>query len=184
MWVQFAVGVTLGGVYPFGMKFIVSWDPLRAGQSLGLLVSMLTLNTVLPHGIQMIDGAISWVEIILTSSVLAVFAAVALYLVGDGPHLKVKPGAPNVAYQHVFSAFRLAHSRASAFGYFGHMREPYAFWTLAPVLLIPILSYNGPLSPAQAPGWAFAVIAMGAIGCTVGGVLSRKVGSAKVACRP
>ena len=178
---RFAVGIALAGIYPFGMKLIVSWDPLRAGQSLGLLVGMLTLGTALPHGIRMIGGAISWEGVILTSSVFAVFAAVVIHLLGDGPHLKVKRRAPNVAYQHVFSAFRLAHFRASAIGYFGHMWEFYAFWTLVPVLLIPILSQSGPPSPAHAPGWAFAVIAMGSIGCAVGGTLSRRIGSAKVA---
>lgn len=181
MWFRFAVGITLAGIYPLGMKLIVSWDPTRAGQSLGWLVGMLTLGTALPHGIRMIGGAISWEAVILTSSALAVVGAVVIAFLGDGPHLKVKSRAPNVARQHVFSAFRVADFRASAFGYFGHMWELYAFWTLVPVLLVPVLSRDGAPSPALASGWAFGVIAMGTIGCFAGGVLSRRFGSAKVA---
>ena len=181
MWFRFAVGITLAGIYPLGMKLIVSWDPLRAGQSLGLLVGMLTLGTALPHGIRMMGGAISWQGVILTSSALAVIGAVVIALLGDGPHLKVKSRVSNATHQHVFSAFRVPDFRASAFGYFGHMWELYAFWTLVPVLLVPVLSREGASSPALISGWAFAVIAMGTIGCSAGGVLSRRFGSAKVA---
>lgn len=182
MWFRFAVGISLAGIYPFGMKLIVSWDPQRAGQSLGLLVGMLTLGTALPHGVRMIGSAIPWEVVILTSSALAVIAAVVILLLGDGPHLKVERRVPNAAPKHVFSAFLIADFRASALGYFGHMWELYAFWTLVPLLLIPILGHNGAPSPAQTSGWAFAVIAMGTIGCIAGGALSKRVGSAKVAC--
>ena len=54
---RFAVGLALAGTYPIGMKLIVSWDPGRAEQSLGLLVGRLTLGTALPHGIRMLGGS-------------------------------------------------------------------------------------------------------------------------------
>ena len=181
MWFRFAVGVTLAGIYPLGMKLIVSWDPQRAGQSLGLLVGMLTLGTALPHGIRTLGGSISWQAVILTSSALALIGAVVIALLGDGPHLRLKNRTSNVANKHVLSAFRVADFRASAFGYFGHMWELYAFWTLVPLLLLPVLGGTGTSTSASVSGWAFAVIAMGTLGCIAGGVLSRRVGSAKVA---
>ena len=62
-----------------------------------------------------------------------------------------------------FSAFRVPAFRASACGYFGHMWELYAFWTLVPLLLLPVLA--GPqaqaVASADVSGWAFAVIAIG-----------------------
>ncbi len=61
------------------------------------------------------------------------------------------------------------------------MWELYAFWTLVPLLLLPMLSPTGTPAPASVSGWAFLVIAMGTIGCIAGGVLSRRAGSAKVA---
>ena len=87
---RFAVGLSLAGIYPLGMKLIVSWDPERAGQSLGLLVGMLTLGTALPHGIRMAGAALSWQAVILASSALALVGAAIIGLLGDGPHLKRK----------------------------------------------------------------------------------------------
>jgi len=179
MWFRFAVGLSLAGIYPLGMKLIVSWDPERAGQSLGLLVGMLTLGTALPHGIRMVGGAISWQAVILASSVLALIGAGTIGLLGDGPHLRGKPRVEGGAHPHVLSAFRVPDFRASAFGYFGHMWELYAFWTLVPLLLLSVLP-DAAHAPARVSGWAFLIIAMGTIGCIGGGILSRR-GSARVA---
>ena len=181
MGLRFAVGIALAGIYPLGMKLIVSWDPARAGQSLGLLVGMLTLGTALPHGIRMLGGGVSWQAVILASSALALVAAVVIGLLGDGPHLKLKGRASNVTRTSVLSAFSLPDFRASAFAYFGHMWELYAFWTLVPLLLLPVLGRDGAPDPATLSGWAFAVIAMGTLGCIAGGVISQKIGSARVA---
>ena len=49
---RFAVGLTLAGIYPVGMKLVVGWAPERAGQTLAWLVGMLTLGTALPHGLR------------------------------------------------------------------------------------------------------------------------------------
>jgi MFS family permease len=181
MGLRFAVGIALAGIYPLGMKLIVSWDPARAGQSLGLLVGMLTLGTALPHGIRMLGGGVSWQAVILASSGLALVAAVVIGLLGDGPHLKLKARASNVTRTSVLSAFSLPDFRASAFAYFGHMWELYAFWTLVPLLLLPVVGRDGAPDPATLSGWAFATIAMGTLGCIAGGWISLRVGSARVA---
>lgn len=181
MGLRFAVGIALAGIYPLGMKLIVSWDPARAGQSLGLLVGMLTLGTALPHGIRMLGGGVSWQAVILASSALALVAAVVIGLLGDGPHLKLKARASNVTRTSVLSAFSLPDFRASAFAYFGHMWELYAFWTLVPLLLLPVVGRDGAPDPATLSGWAFATIAMGTLGCIAGGWISLRVGSARVA---
>ncbi len=179
---RFMVGLALAGIYPLGMKLIVSWDPQRAGQSLGLLVGMLTLGTALPHGIRMLGGtSVSWQQVILTSSLLALVGAGLIVWLGDGPHLKLKPRAAAGANRQVLSAFRVPAFRASALGYFGHMWELYAFWTLVPLLLLPVLDRDSVAAPTEVSGWAFAVIAAGAIGCIAGGVISRRMGSARVA---
>jgi MFS family permease len=178
---RFAVGIALAGIYPLGMKLIVSWDPGRAGQSLGLLVGMLTLGTALPHGIRMLGGSLPWQAVILTSSALALVGAVVIGRLGDGPYLKLTVRRAMVLGPSVWSAFRIPDFRASAFGYFGHMWELYAFWTLVPLLLLPVLGRNGSAESSVVSGWAFATIAMGTLGCIAGGVISRKVGSGKVA---
>ncbi len=182
MALRFAVGLSLAGIYPLGMKLVVSWAPQRAGQSLGLLVGMLTLGTALPHGVRAAGANLSWQGVILASSILALLAATLIGLLGDGPHLKPQPAANGVPAKrpHVLSAFQRPAFRASALGYFGHMWELYAFWTLVPLLLAPIVNTAG-TEPRAVSGWAFAVIAVGALGCIGGGVLSRRIGSARVA---
>ncbi len=174
---RFAVGLSLAGIYPLGMKLIVSWDPAGAGRSLGLLVGMLTLGTALPHGIRMAGANLPWQQVILASSVLALAAAALVLSQGDGPHLRRGKGAPHPD-GHVMRAVRVPEYRASALGYFGHMWELYAFWTIVPLLVAGVIA--SPPGPAVS-GWAFAVIGAGALGCIGGGVLSQRMGSARVA---
>ena len=178
---RFATGVALAGIYPVGMKLVVSWAPERSGEALGWLVGMLTLGTALPHAVRAAGGGWSWNMIVLTSSMLALAAAAMVLRLGDGPHLKVSGtrGAPR--WGGVMQAFRIPAFRASALGYFGHMWELYAFWTLVPFLLAPVLARGGRGAPLEVSAWSFAVIGAGALGCVAGGRLSRGVGGARVA---
>ncbi|WP_035867932.1 MFS transporter [Cupriavidus sp. SK-3] len=178
---RFAVGLALAGIYPLGMKLVVSWDPLRAGQSLGLLVGMLTLGTALPHGIRALGASVPWQSVMLTSSCLALLAALLVGLLGDGPHVQPRGIGPLVRGAQVLQAFRVPAFRASAFGYFGHMWELYTFWTLVPLLLAPVLAHGTAAAPGTISAWAFSVIGVGALGSIAGGMLSRHVGSARVA---
>jgi MFS family permease len=172
---RFVTGVALAGVYPLGMKLVVSWAPDRAGETLGWLVGMLTLGTALPHGIRALGVGWDWQLVVSVSSVLAVVAAVMIGLLGDGPHLPA-PTRGGVRFGAVLEAFRVRGYRGAALGYFGHMWELYAFWTLVPLLLLPVLSASGDVSAAT-----FVIIGLGALGCVLGGRWSRRVGSARVA---
>lgn len=176
---RFAVGFCLAGVYPLGMKLVVSWVPERAGAALAQLVGMLTLGTALPHGIRLAGTGWSWQATILVSSVLALLAAVMIFRLGDGPHLKRQHGAPPLRLGRVFLAYAERQFRASALGYFGHMWELYAFWALTPALIV--LSGLANPGTTQVSGLAFAVIGIGALGCLFGGWWSQRIGSARVA---
>src|SRR5690606_17779559 len=57
---RFVVGLALAGVYPWGMKLVVSWVPQHAGAALAWLVGMLTLGTALPHGVRALDVGWGW----------------------------------------------------------------------------------------------------------------------------
>jgi MFS family permease len=173
------VGLCLAGIYPLGMKMVIGWRRQDAGMALGLLVGMLTLGTALPHGIRAAGAGLSWQAVVLTSSLLSMAAAAAIVWLGDGPHLP-KAAAAERAWGQVWSAFRVPAFRASAFGYFGHMWELYAFWTVAPFLLAQLAGSVG-ASPAAVSALSFTVIAAGALGCIGGGILSRRFGSARVA---
>ncbi|MCF8483422.1 MAG: MFS transporter [Rhodospirillum sp.] len=180
LFLRFLVGVCLAGIYPLGMKLIVSWAPDRAGTALSLLVGMLVLGTALPHLSRLLGAEVSWRWAILASSVLAVFAAGLVGGLGEGPHLRHARKATGAPRLEVITAFGVPRFRAAALGYFGHMWELYAFWTLLPLLVgravdDPALAWLG------VSGLSFAVIAIGAFGCFLGGMVSRRVGGARVA---
>ncbi|HVH86561.1 MAG TPA: MFS transporter, partial [Terriglobales bacterium] len=179
LWLRFITGFSLAGIYPMGMKLVVGWAPNKAGQALGWLVGMLTLGTALPHLVRGASGACPWQGVVSISSVLAAVAALMVVGLGDGPHLPLRRGR---GIGNVFAAFRVPAFRAAAFGYFGHMWELYAFWTITPLLVGSIL--------AERQGWhvqwavsliSFAVIGIGALSCVVGGHFSQHYGSARVA---
>ncbi len=176
---RFAVGLCLAGVYPLGMKLVVSWVPERAGAALAQLVGMLTLGTALPHGIRLAGAGWSWQATILVSSALALIAAALIFRLGDGPHLKRRHDAPPLRLGRVFYTFSRREFRASALGYFGHQWELYAFWTLVPSLLV--VSGLAAVQTAALSGLSFAIIAIGALGCVLGGWWSQRAGSARVA---
>ncbi len=178
---RFLTGVALAGVYPLGMKLVVGWAPQRAGEVLGWLVGMLTVGTALPHLVRATGSDWPWSHVVLASSALALLGAVMVLWLGDGPHFKATGKAARIRFGAVREAFRIPAYRASAFGYFGHMWELYAFWTLAPFLLAALANGDGNARAIDIPLWAFFIIGTGGIGCVLGGWLSRHIGSARVA---
>ena len=177
---RFATGFALAGVYPIGMKLVVSWAPQHTGHALGWLVGMLTLGTALPHLLRSIGAALDWRLVILASSALALIASALVLRLGDGPHLpRSRPSGLSLGA--VFTAFRLPDFRASALGYFGHMWELYAFWTITPLLVKGALQGTAFDARATVAFIAFLVIGIGALGCVAGGMASRHWGSARVA---
>jgi MFS family permease len=170
---RFVTGLALAGVYPLGMKLVVSWAPDRAGAALGWLVGALTAGTATPFFARSIGGDVYWREAVLASSVLALVGAGLVVTVGEGPAVRARSG---FAWGRVWAVFRVPAFRASALGYFGHMWELYAFWALVPAL-VELLGITGP--------WRWLatgiVIAAGAIGCVAGGRVSRTHGSRIVA---
>ncbi|MDA0189789.1 MAG: MFS transporter, partial [Proteobacteria bacterium] len=162
---RFAVGLSLAGVYPLGMKLVVGWEPERAGAARAGLVA---LGTTWP-----------WQAPILTASLLAAIAAILILRLGDGPHLKRGHGAPAITLGGVFRAFRIPEFRASALGYFGHQWELYAMWTLTPMLVTRSGLHDALGLPV--PALAFAIIGIGALGCVLGGRFTTRIGSARVA---
>ena len=183
---RFAVGLCLAGIYPLGMKMIVQWVGGRPAAALGWLVGMLTLGTAMPHALRASGASWPWEAVLIASSLLALVGAVLVAFLGDGPFAAPPRQAGGVDAPRpgaVWQVFRLPTFRASAFGYFGHMWELYAFWSVLPWLCQPIaaaLARRGDGAPSVAL-LSFAVIAAGGIGCVLGGQWSRRIGSARVA---
>ncbi len=183
---RFAVGLCLAGIYPLGMKMIVQWVGGRPAAALGWLVGMLTLGTAMPHALRASGASWPWETVLIASSLLALAGAALVVFLGDGPFAAPlrRPGAGDATRPGaVWQVFRVPTFRASAFGYFGHMWELYAFWSVLPWLCQPIavaLARRGDGAPSVAL-LSFAVIAVGGVGCVLGGQWSRRIGSARVA---
>ena len=184
---RFVVGLCLAGIYPLGMKMIVQWVGGRPAAALGWLVGMLALGTAMPHALRASGASWPWQAVVFASSALALIGAAVVVLLGDGPFAPAPVPAPTrrgAGRASVWPVFRLPGFRASALGYFGHMWELYAFWSVLPWLCQPIAAALGQRAGSQAPSVAllsFGVIAVGAVGCVLGGQWSRRVGSARVA---
>ena len=170
---RFATGFFLAGIYPVGMKIASGWYRSGLGNALGFLVGALVLGTAFPHLLKELGHAWPWQQVLGGVSLIAALGGVLMYLlVPDGPHLaKAAPFDPRA----LAAVFASRGFRASAFGYFGHMWELYAFWAFVPLALL-----------ACAPGhslslWSFIVIGAGVFGCVGGGLVSLRAGSARVA---
>lgn len=175
---RFIVGLSLAGIYPLGMKLVIGWTKGAAGGTLALLVGMLTLGTALPHGIRGLGAGVPWQAAMLAASILALLGGLMVLRLGDGPHLARPSSIRRLSPGAVLSAFRIPDFRSAALGYFGHMWELYAFWTLTPFLIL--LAAPG-LAPEDVSRLSFAVIGAGTLGCILGGVVSARWGSARVA---
>ncbi|MBM4095949.1 MAG: MFS transporter [Planctomycetes bacterium] len=160
---RFLTGISLAGVYPLGMKLVVSWFPDKAPQALGWLVGALVLGTASPWLLRAVTGSGGRAGAIIPwASTAALLAGLAVLVRGDGPHLKRSAG---ISWRGLAGAWASRQYRSALGGYLGHMVELYAFWALVPTLA----ARAGFSSP-----WAvFGVVAMGAAGCVLGGHLAR-----------
>ncbi|MEM7160301.1 MAG: MFS transporter [Myxococcota bacterium] len=171
---RFATGVFLAGIYPVGMKLAASWYQRGLGHAIGLLVGALVLGTAFPHLLK--TTALPWRPVIISASVLALLGGIVVAVgVPEGPHVKRQRGFDP---RRAVAVFRHAGFLRAAFGYFGHMWELYALWAFVPWALTMAWPQ---LSPEGVSLGSFAVIAVGAIGCVVGGLVSLRRGSARVA---
>lgn len=175
---RFLTGICLAGIYPIGMKLVVSWSPKHTGSALSWLLGMLTLGTALPHLMRGATLNLAWQWPLLMSSILALLGGILILVLGDGPHLPV-----SIQKAHLFeglSALKFPEFRAIAGGYFGHCWELYAFWMLTPLLVTREIA-RMETSTAFIPWISFCIIAIGLLGCIWGGWLSKRFGSFYVA---
>jgi MFS family permease len=182
---RFATGAFLAGVYPVGMKLMVSWSP-PAGRALamGVLIGSLTLGSALPH---LIDGLwrLNW-RAVLVAAAAAAFAGaiVAGALVRPGPQFPPVGGTGRPRYALAMFADR--GPRLVNLAYFGHMWELYALWTWLPAFLAASGTATTGLPASAIPGRpgieAFLAIGVaGLAGCLIGGWAADRLGRAATA---
>lgn len=175
---RFLTGFFIAGIYPIGMKIAAEWFREDLGRAMGYLLAALVAGTAFPHLLKSLGQTLPWGAVILTVSATAAFGGlVMIFMVPDGPYVTKGARFDPMAVRVIF---RSAKFRASAFGYFGHMWELYTFWAFVPVILAAHVG-SGTTGRLDIPLWAFFVIASGCFGCAVGGILTTRFGSARVA---
>lgn len=158
-------GVCLAGVYPVGMKMMVSWSAAsRRGLLMGILLAALTLGSSIPHLLGTLPMA--WRPLLGAGAGLTMIGALLALGARPGPHLqrsrsRLQPG-------YVLEMFRDPVQRRVNLGYFGHMWELYALWTWAPLFVIASGAAE-PSSAALGLGVFLAMGVAGVAGCIAGG---------------
>ena len=166
-------GFCLAGIYPVGMKIAAMWFPRGLGGALGWLVGALVLGSASPHALRALGADWDWTTVF--ACVAAATAASGLAVAWVVPEPVPAAAVSRLRLGALASLWRDARLRASACGYFGHMWELYTVWVLVPMVLATRLA------GAALSAWAFAVLAVGALGCVAGGLLAPRFGSARVA---
>ncbi len=146
---------------------MATWFRRGRGTALGILVGALTLGSALPHLVNALGG-LDWQTVVYATSALTLAGGLLALAVRDGPY----PFPPATFDPHqARRVFANRGVRLASLGYFGHMWELYAMWAWFVVFYSTAVAGG-----AEAAYATFAVIAAGAVGCWVGGILGDRIG--------
>jgi MFS family permease len=169
-------GVCLAGVYPPAMKMAATWFSGRRGLAIGAVVGALTIGKALPYLVHALPG-VGISQVVLSASAAGVAAALLVaMLYRDGPAPFPRRPFDLALVRAVLSDTQY---RQVLGGYSGHMLELYACWIWIPSFLAASAAARGTDVVASAPSvslLSFLVIAAGAVGCLLGGLVADRVG--------
>lgn len=169
-------GAAQAAAYPVALKLIAGWFRRDRGLATGTIIGALTLGTASPLLFRAVGLAagLDWQAVIVTASV-ACFVGAAVVAVGvrTGPF---DVPAPRFSLRIAARAFAEPSVRLANAGYLGHMWELFAMWTWVPVFFVASLAAAGIRDEAMASIAAFAVVAIGGLGCVAAGAVADRVG--------
>jgi MFS family permease len=170
---RFITGAFLAAVYPPAIKAMTAWFRTGRGLALGVMIGALTVGSALPHLINALGGLDWQATLVIASALTLLGGLIAERICVPGPDSV--PAAPFDPSQFGVILRNRSFRLASA-GYFGHMWELYAMWAWIAAFYGDVFRTSRSASLA-----AFAVIAIGAAGSVVAGVLSDRRSRASAA---
>lgn len=173
-------GVLLAGVYPIAVKLLAQWFPQRRGTALGILIAALTMGSAFPHLLRGFFSSLDWQLVVMSSSLLALFAAcIVQFYLQDAPIAVQKS---TFSLRHLKQVIQNKRLMLANYGYLGHMWELYAMWTWLPAFFAASFAVQAPHTSMQLIALcSFVAIGIaGGIGCVVGGIAADKIGQANV----
>jgi MFS family permease len=172
---RFATGMCMAGIYPVGMKLAAGWATANMGLLMGALVGAVTLGSAMPHLFYAFTN-VGWEIPVALASSCAIMAALAIHAVRLGPkHAK----SMTFRWTDLKSLLSNKPILLAQGGYLGHMWELYAMWAWLGSFLVWALPASGlkiELGHASISLITFLVMATGAIGCFLAGLLADRIG--------
>lgn len=172
---RFATGVCMAGVYPVGMKLAAGWSSGNMGLLMGALVGAVTLGSAMPH-LFYAFVSVGWQIPVALASGCAIAAAAAIHFVQLGPkHAK----SMTFRWADLKALLRNKPILLAQGGYLGHMWELYAMWAWLGSFFVWALPASGleiELGHSLISLVTFLVMAAGALGCLLAGLLADRIG--------
>ena len=169
---RFATGFFLAGVYPPAFKLMATWTRRARGTALGLLAGAISVGSATPHLVNALGG-LDWRLVVTMTSALTLLGGTTAYALREGPFPFARA---TFDPRQVGKVLGNRGVRLASLGYFGHMWELFAMWAWLVAFFTAKLESSGSTSTSAAPLATFAVIAIGAAGCWVGGILGDRWG--------
>ena len=170
---RFVTGVALAGIYPPALKVISTWFIKGRGVALGIVIAALTLGSAFPHLLRAVTSDLNWRLVVAATSAMTLLGALLMWRYAiEGPHRYARA---TFDPRQIGRVLRNKPVMLANVGYFGHMWELYAMWGWFLAFAQAVLDHNQ-INVSYASIITFVVVASGAIGCVLGGVLADRVG--------
>ncbi|GAK10446.1 MFS transporter [Geomicrobium sp. JCM 19039] len=172
---RFLTGFVLAGVYPIAIKLVSLWFQSFRSISIGILIAGLTLGSALPYLLLGFQTDLLWQTTILISSVLAIIAGLALFVLL--PTKETKASSSKFSFRNIHYVVRNRKVMYANYGYWFHMWELYAMWTWLPFFLMASFTNS---DSSYSYFIAFVAIGIfGGMGSFLGGVWAERMGKVR-----
>lgn len=172
VFLRFATGLFIAGIYPPSFKLISTWYRSGRGMALGVLAAGIVFGNSTPHLVNALGG-IDWQSVIYATTIMSIIGGLVAFVVRDGPF-----EFPRSMFdpRQVGRVFANRGVRLASIGYFGHMWELFAMAAWILIFLGDHRVAQGEEALPLAAFVTFLIIAMGAAGSWAGGFISDRWG--------